>query len=208
MAEFEPRKMTANDFNNGNKFRDFDSITGYEGDTPRADDFNNMIENQLFTQGLATNQPDVSEANNVGTASVSIVTKADGTPQIKFTNLKGDKGDKGDAPQIYYHHQTMSFTYNNIDYQIEVGKISAYNVSIRLSTMGEYISMIKNSQFGVRIHIDKKYESTPYWIDYLGGDGCLIYYFNDSDMSVEIPLLAGGVAEAQITFNDSVEALF
>ena len=95
MAEFKPKKVTANDFNNGNKYRDFDSTTGYEGDTPRAVDFNNVIESQLFVQGLGNNQPDTINANNVGTPNVEIITASDGSAQLKFSNLKGEKGQDG-----------------------------------------------------------------------------------------------------------------
>lgn len=90
MAEFKPKQRTANEYNNGKKYIN-------EIDAPNADDFNGVIESQLWVQSLAQNTPDSSEANNVGTPSVLIVVDSNGTPLFKFKNLKGEKGDKGDT---------------------------------------------------------------------------------------------------------------
>lgn len=84
---FIPSKKTIDDFNAGNKYVNYQS-------SPNADDFNNIIESQLYTQGLA-NSPDTSGVNNVGVPSVSVRERADGTAQFVFKNLKGEKGDSG-----------------------------------------------------------------------------------------------------------------
>lgn len=93
MADFEPKRKKVTDFNNGAKIKDGDGI--------QPDFLNNLVESQLFTQALATNQPDVSGANNVGESYVSIVTAPDGTVQLKFDNLKGERGEQGKPPIIY-----------------------------------------------------------------------------------------------------------
>lgn len=82
MPQFTPSQKQLTDFNNGNKFVN-------HVDSPSADDFNNVIESQLYTQGLAKNTPDTSEANNVGTPSVTVTTSSDGSARFKFSNLKG-----------------------------------------------------------------------------------------------------------------------
>lgn len=96
MAKFIPSQKTANDFNNDTKYVSYDPNVGTTGDIIQSETVNNLIESQLWTQALATNQPNTSEANNVGTPEVSIVTTIDGTPQFKFSNLKGQQGEKGE----------------------------------------------------------------------------------------------------------------
>lgn len=93
MAEFTPSAKTAQDFNNGMEY-----VDGYDdntGDAIHAETINNVIESQLWTQALATNPIDNSEANNVGTASVELTTMPDGTPNLKVKNMKGEQGIQG-----------------------------------------------------------------------------------------------------------------
>lgn len=92
MAEFTPSKKTAQDFNEGVEYIDGDAELGITGDSVKAESINNVIEGFLYTQGLAANQPDVSEANQVDTVSVTIITAADGSARLKFSNLKGEQG--------------------------------------------------------------------------------------------------------------------
>lgn len=82
MADFEPKRKSINDFNDGKKIID--------GDLVHEDFLNNVVESTLFTQGLATNAPNMDDANNFGQAKASIVTASDGTAQLKFDNLKGN----------------------------------------------------------------------------------------------------------------------
>lgn len=82
MPQFTPSSKQLTDFNNGNRYIN-------RVDSPSADDFNNVIESQLYVQGLAKNTPDTSEANNVGTPSVTVTTSSDGSARLKFSNLKG-----------------------------------------------------------------------------------------------------------------------
>lgn len=90
MAEFKPSQKTKADFNNNTQYRDYDPSTGQNGDAVQASTINNLVESQLWTQALATNAPDTSAANVVGTPSVEIATASDGTPKLKFKNLKGE----------------------------------------------------------------------------------------------------------------------
>lgn len=98
MATFTPSKKNITDFNGGEEYQN--------GSGLQAETINNIIESQLYTQGLAKNAPNVTEANQEGTATVTIEQTADGTPRLKFANLKGakgekgEKGDKGDAGSI------------------------------------------------------------------------------------------------------------
>ena len=98
MATFTPSKKNITDFNGGEEYQN--------GSGLQAETINNIIESQLYTQGLAKNAPNVTEANQEGTATVTIEQTADGTPRLKFANLKGatgekgEKGDKGDTGSI------------------------------------------------------------------------------------------------------------
>lgn len=112
MPQFTPSQKQLTDFNNGNKFVN-------HVDSPSADDFNNVIESQLYTQGLAKNTPDTSEANNVGTPSVIIVIAPDGTAKLKFSNLKGagisniiPNGTDQSGNNIYVIQLTDGSSYN------------------------------------------------------------------------------------------------
>lgn len=53
---------------------------------------NAPLQASAYAQELAKNQPDNSEANNVGTPSVEII-ETNGTPQFKFKNIKGASGN-------------------------------------------------------------------------------------------------------------------
>lgn len=92
---FKPQEFDINSINGGVRYRNGDGI--------QADSINSAIEAAAFVQALATNQPDTTNANNVGTPTVSIQKTVDGTPQLKFENLKGIAGAKGDSyPFSYY----------------------------------------------------------------------------------------------------------
>lgn len=86
MAQFTPSQKELNDFNSGNKYEHNDSVL--------ADDLNNVIESQLFTQALANNYPQVLQDG--GEMRCEIKKKTDGTPYLVFYNIKGDKGEKGE----------------------------------------------------------------------------------------------------------------
>lgn len=94
MANFTPSKKTPDDFNNGVKYVDYDPTSGQNGDEVQAKTINDLIESQLYVQGLTgtirvvTNNP---EAN----PTVEIETLPSGLPQFVFYNIKGDKGEKG-----------------------------------------------------------------------------------------------------------------
>lgn len=112
MPQFTPSQKQLTDFNNGNKFVN-------HVDSPSADDFNNVIESQLYTQGLAKNTPDTSEANNVGTPSVTVTTSSDGSARFKFSNLKGvgisniiPNGTDQSGNNIYVIQLTDGSSYN------------------------------------------------------------------------------------------------
>ena len=87
MASLTPQQIVLSNINGGQQFANGDVVT------PEA--INSPIQASAYAQALATNQPDVSEAGNVGTPSVSIITAIDGTPRFKFSNLKGERGATG-----------------------------------------------------------------------------------------------------------------
>lgn len=87
MATLTPKKIVLSNINGGKQYA--------EGEVVTPDAINAPIEASAYAQALATNQPDVSEAGKVGTPTVSIVTATDGTPRLKFSNLKGATGASG-----------------------------------------------------------------------------------------------------------------
>lgn len=115
MANFTPSQKTAQDFNNGVEY--VDGIGDIEGDAVHAESINNVIESQLWVQALCTNPVDNTNANSVGTASLSIILKPDGTPQLKISNIKGDKVDPGD-PADLSNYATKSYVDNSIQTSI------------------------------------------------------------------------------------------
>ena len=102
MADFKPTKIDLLTINNGKGEYN-------NGDSVQADTINAVVEGTAWVQALGTNQPNNSEANNVGTPSVSIETLADGTPRLKFNNLKGEKGDT--TRTIYDEDEQKKYTY-------------------------------------------------------------------------------------------------
>lgn len=88
MAKFTPQTFNINDINNGEKFKPRDGVT------PQA--INAPIEAAAFVQALATNPPDTTDVDVVGTPSVTIGTDpTTGTPRFVFKNLKGATGEAG-----------------------------------------------------------------------------------------------------------------
>lgn len=103
MADFSPKKINStSELNNGKG----EYVNGV--DVPNADDWNKVIESQLYTQGLAKD-PDVNEIGGEGTPSVEITTHQDGSGRLKFKNLKG-KGIKSLTEAS--HTQSGNYTKN------------------------------------------------------------------------------------------------
>lgn len=116
---------------------DFSSISEVvvgSGVTPEH--INAPLQASAYAQELATNQPDVSEANNVGTPSVEII-ETNGTPQFKFKNIKGVIGS------IIYHTDLMMDGYE--DYATNPNLQYIYTTNVDYSTyeraprVGDYI---------------------------------------------------------------------
>lgn len=94
MAEWSKNKVDSANINGGKEFTTNDNLTVAE--------LNAMVNNSFYAVDFAeamADEPDISEANNVGTPSVSFVNNVkDGKTfkRLKFSNLKGEKGDAGD----------------------------------------------------------------------------------------------------------------
>ena len=87
MAKLSPKKINLNEINGGNEYLDSDAV--------QPSMINGVIGASAYAQALATNTPDISNANKTGATNVSIIEGADGTPRFSFSNLKGEKGDSG-----------------------------------------------------------------------------------------------------------------
>ena len=103
MADFKPTKIDLLTINNG-KGKYINGI-----DSVQADTINAVVEGTAWVQALGTNQPNNSEADNVGMPSVSIETLSDGTPRLKFNNLKGEKGDTVDISVLTQEQVDLLF---------------------------------------------------------------------------------------------------
>lgn len=132
MEEFKPTKFNLSAINNGKgKY-----INGV--DSVQADTINAVVEGAAWVQALGTNQPNNSEADNVGTPSVSIETLSDGTPRFKFDNLKGEnvkspvetgaflsgQNTLKDAQSSFTVESNNRFDYDSITPEMDYGSFS------------------------------------------------------------------------------------
>ena len=90
MAEWSRNKVDSSQLNNGNEFDNNSSLA--------LDEINAVVNGGLYSQDFSehlADTPDTTEANNVGTATVSFVdniVNGKTFKKLKFSNLKGDKG--------------------------------------------------------------------------------------------------------------------
>ena len=93
-TKWSKKKVDPESINNGNEYE--------KGDRVARQSLNAMVESGLYSQAYAealTDAPDVSEAGNVGTPTVSFVDNVkDGATykKFKFANIKGIQGEKGE----------------------------------------------------------------------------------------------------------------
>lgn len=121
MADFIPNKKETTDFNKGVQYQN--------GDGVQAQTINNLIESQLYTQSLATNTPNSSEANNVGTPSVEIEV-VDGTPRLVFKNLKGEQGIQGEAGN------SLRLVETSVNLLAEINEWTNFSISNIINSQG------------------------------------------------------------------------
>lgn len=93
MAQFSAKKIDTTKINGGQQ------VVNGSGVTPEL--FNAPVESALYTEKaieVLTSNADVSQANAVGTPTVSFVSKTEGGVEykyLKFANLKGETGKTG-----------------------------------------------------------------------------------------------------------------
>ena len=97
---FLKKPIDLNKINGGNRYRKDSGVS--------AEAINDAIEASAYAQeitdsvkGLADNQPNIAEANQVGEPSVEIEETADGSKRFVFKNLKGATGATGRS--VYRH---------------------------------------------------------------------------------------------------------
>lgn len=219
MANFNPSKKTANDFNNNTQYLDYDPTKNQMGDGVQAATINNLVESQLWTQALATNTPDTSEANVVGTPSVEIVSADDGTPKLKFKNLKGAvgrngatgaKGDdgRGISQIVEYYAVSASNTVEPTSWSTAVPTMTTTNKYLWNYSMTYYTDNTNTTSnmrvIGVYGEVDtSKYATKEYVDDEVGDlgnsiDTALSYYAKKDDTTQTIKagtFMADGVME-------------
>lgn len=110
MANFKPQKISdpQKELNNGKG----EYINGV--DIPNADDWNKVIDSQLYTQGLAVNPPDIDEIDGDGKADVEIIDTQDKGAKFKFKNLKG-----AGIKSLTHKGYTQEGVYTKNSYELE-----------------------------------------------------------------------------------------
>ena len=91
MATWEVKPFDITQINEGQKYED--------GNIPNAEAVDAAIEGAAYAQAYVTaltSPPDLTEAGNIGTPSVSFVANGD-YYKFKFSNLKGATGEKGNT---------------------------------------------------------------------------------------------------------------
>lgn len=153
MAEFEAKKIdNPNQELNQGKGKYRNGV-----DIPNADDWNKIIDSQLWVQKLAENPIDNSEANNVGEAELQIVMRADNTPQLKAKNLKGNVGSGtaiyGSNPNLLINsnfaiNQRTLATYNTGGYCVDRWKASYGTPSITVLSNGiKFVNLSSDNNY-------------------------------------------------------------
>ena len=97
---FSPKPINLNEINGGNRYQSGQGVS--------SEAVNRAIEASAYAQeitdsvkGLADNQPNIAEANQVGEPSVEIEETANGSKRFVFKNLKGATGATGKS--VYRH---------------------------------------------------------------------------------------------------------
>lgn len=127
MAEFVPSQKYASDFNKAKKYEN--------GDAVQAETVNNLIEGQLFVQGIASNQPRVEEDNTEGQPIVYFENK-DGLPRFVFRNIRGKDGkmgEKGDNGNIMRFTDSALYARSDVGTLLTIGSgnlINGQNVAV------------------------------------------------------------------------------
>lgn len=100
MAEWSRSKVNSSDLNNGNEIDSNDRVALQE--------LNAMVNAGLYAQDFAehlADTPDTSDANNVGTPTVTFVDNPNATTgkpykRFKFSNLKGETGENATITSV------------------------------------------------------------------------------------------------------------
>lgn len=78
MANFYPQKMNFDEINGGNQYTDADGL--------QSKTINDVVQSTMYSQMLATNQPNIDEIDGEGEPSITI-EEVGGSPRLKFTNF-------------------------------------------------------------------------------------------------------------------------
>lgn len=177
MASLTPQKIVLSNINGGQQFADGDVVT------PEA--INSPIQASAYAQALATNQPDVSEAGNVGTPTVSIVTASDGTPRLKFSNLKGGSGASTSTGASIRRIEQFDMEYYTASYyDVE---LKSFAKDYGITVIGNYYTSGCNNfapKFSVRMidddYANNSWENYKFFISTYDGELWASVYFIDN----------------------------
>ena len=131
MAAWEPKKLDLTQINNGQEYND--------GDGVGASSVNAAVESAAWAQNYAeslTAAPDLTEAGNVGSPTVSFVDNGN-YKKFKFSNLKGDTGATG-ADALFYNNIYLSNIFPNVGTNVNLYEAS-FN---RPPVLNEYVTFV------------------------------------------------------------------
>ena len=136
MATWEVKPFDITQINEGQKYED--------GNIPNAEAVDAAIEGAAYAQAYVTaltSPPDLTEAGNIGTPSVSFVANGD-YYKFKFSNLKGATGEKGNTGasisdiNFIYASETSTETIYNVQTVLDDGTtVDSGQISIPKTTV-------------------------------------------------------------------------
>ena len=96
MGKWIGNKINPESINNGNEYEIKDRVS--------IQQLNAIVNNSLYAsnkadevESVSNNQPDISDISGEGSPSVSIINAGTTGARLKFSNIKGERGDKGDV---------------------------------------------------------------------------------------------------------------
>lgn len=192
MAEkFQPQTFDINSINKGDKF------TLSDGIEPEA--VNAPIEAAAYIQSLATNQPNIENANKIGTPKVSIELAPNGTPRFKFEELKG-KDHSQEISAINSNITAIRKEQSEQNSQIESNKKEVHNIKqALLQNEVLVVSKIKNKTItrvtaGGENIVDDQYTAvTEIKGSTVRNENLIPYPYKNVDGTIRFPYVREGV---------------
>lgn len=202
MANWEKKKHSPSEINNGNKFENNDGC--------RAEDFNASIENSLYAvEVVDTVSAKAETVSSSSSAKVSVETQSDGKKILKFEIPQGEQGVRGAKGKSIEFHPSYdnSKTYYNNDDKFDV----VYYNGISYVPKGQSVSNVEpsNSEYW-NIMVNKGADgiggnvtvSNPSSVDI--GKNYIVRSTQKSDNNVSVELVEYNIDEIKQEFEKHI----